>query len=87
MAWANIAVQALLPISLSLSPAVYAAIAENKVRTDSLVVYQVQLGDTAISIAKQFGLTLDELKKLNSEAYKDKSLDLLQIGDTLLVPD
>ncbi|MGL5799601.1 MAG: inverse autotransporter beta domain-containing protein, partial [Plesiomonas sp.] len=87
MAWANIAVQALLPISLSLSPAVYAAIAENKVRTDSLVVYQVQLGDTAISIAKQFGLTLDELKKLNSEAYKDKSLNALQIGDTLLVPD
>ncbi|MGL4601400.1 MAG: LysM peptidoglycan-binding domain-containing protein, partial [Plesiomonas sp.] len=87
IAWWNITAQALLPISLSLSPAVYAAIAENKVRTDSLVVYQVQLGDTAISIAKQFGLTLDELKKLNSEAYKDKSLDLLQIGDTLLVPD
>ncbi|MGL5345181.1 MAG: inverse autotransporter beta domain-containing protein [Plesiomonas sp.] len=87
MAWANIAVQALLPISLSLSPVVYASVAESKLRTDSLVVYQVQLGDTAISIAKQFGLTLEELKKLNSEAYKDKSLNALQIGDTLLVPD
>ncbi|MGL5757773.1 inverse autotransporter beta domain-containing protein, partial [Plesiomonas sp.] len=87
MAWANIAVQALLPVSLSISPAVYAAIAESKQRTDALVVYSVQLGDTATSIAKQFGLTLDELKKLNSEAYKDKSLNNIQIGDTLLVPD
>ncbi|MGL5101848.1 MAG: inverse autotransporter beta domain-containing protein, partial [Plesiomonas sp.] len=86
-AWANIAVQSLLPISLSLSPAVYAGIAENKRRTDALMVYQVQLGDTVVSIAKQFGLTLEELKKLNSEAYKDKSLNSITIGDTVLVPD
>ncbi|MGL6001077.1 MAG: inverse autotransporter beta domain-containing protein, partial [Plesiomonas sp.] len=86
-AWANIAVQSLLPISLSLSPAVYAAMAENKQRTDVLVVYQVQIGDTALSIAKQFGLTLEELKKLNSEAYKEKSLNAITVGDSLLVPD
>ncbi|MGL4929408.1 MAG: inverse autotransporter beta domain-containing protein, partial [Plesiomonas sp.] len=86
-AWANIAVQSLLPISLSLSPAVYAAMAENKQRTDALVVYQVQIGDTALSIAKQFGLTLEELKKLNSEAYKEKSLNAITVGDSLLVPD
>ncbi|MGL5758668.1 inverse autotransporter beta domain-containing protein, partial [Plesiomonas sp.] len=87
VAWANIAVQTLLPFSLSISPVVYAASIENKKRTDALVVYSVQLGDTATSIAKQFGLTLNELKKLNSEAYKEKSLNNLQIGDTLLVPD
>ncbi|MGL5006104.1 MAG: LysM peptidoglycan-binding domain-containing protein [Plesiomonas sp.] len=70
MAWENIAVQALLSISLSLSPAVYAAITETKSRTDSLVVYQVQLGDTATSISKQFGLTLEELKNLTVRRIK-----------------
>lgn len=43
--------------------------------------YTVRLGDRAVNIALQFGLTLDQLKKLNPKI----NLDKIREGDRLLV--
>jgi LysM repeat protein len=44
--------------------------------------YDVQKGDTATSIAKRFGVTVDDLLKLNKVADPKK----LQLGQTLKIP-
>ena len=42
--------------------------------------YTVKAGDTLYSIARQFGMTIDDLKRLNKKTSNDLSL-----GDTLLI--
>ncbi len=48
----------------------------------SINTYTVQKGDSLYSIAKKFGITVDELKKANN-----KTSNLLTIGETLNIPD
>jgi LysM repeat protein len=47
-------------------------------------VYVVQSGDTMSKIAKQFGLTVDELCNANKATIKD--CNKLAIGDELVIP-
>ena len=44
--------------------------------------YIVKSGDSLYSIAKKFGITVDELKNANN-----KSSNLLSIGEMLIIPD
>lgn len=46
------------------------------------LVYTIQPGDTLFSIARQFGVTLDDLVELN--ALEDP--DRINAGDTLFIP-
>jgi hypothetical protein len=47
-------------------------------------IYIVKAGDSMFSIAKQFGVALDELIAANREAHPNP--DVLQIGDQIIIP-
>ncbi len=53
-----------------------------KKTADPAASYDVQKGDTATSIAKRFGVTVDDLLKLNKVSDPKK----LQLGQTLKIP-
>ena len=56
--------------------------AETAAKTATPTSYEVQKNDTATSIAKRFGVTVDDLLKLNKVTDPKK----LQLGQALKIP-
>jgi nucleoid-associated protein YgaU len=66
------------------SPGASASLAPTPIPEPTPLVYVVRSGDTLSSIAKQFGVTLDDLIAANRETIPNP--DALQIGDIVVIP-
>jgi hypothetical protein len=67
----------------SASPGASAASSATPVPSSSAAVYTVKAGDTLSRIAKQFGVTVDQITKANPQI---KNPDKLALGDQLVIP-
>ena len=70
------------PASVAASPT--AAASSTPVPSPTPQTYTVKSGDTMSSIARKFGVSLDDLIAANTETVKDPNK--LQVGDVLVIP-
>ncbi|WP_343884040.1 inverse autotransporter beta domain-containing protein, partial [Morganella psychrotolerans] len=85
----NIGIQIVFPLSLSFTPSILAHATENRTKfllLPETKVYTLGLGDTPAGIAKQQGITLEQLKKLNQFRTFSKPFEELSIGDEIDIP-
>ncbi|EOI6844097.1 inverse autotransporter beta domain-containing protein [Salmonella enterica] len=92
LAWLNIIVQAVLPLTLAFTPAVAGAGDPRLLQhaaplpAQRTQVYTLGDGETAASVAKKFHLTLEQLRELNQFRTFAHGLNGLQPGDDIDVP-
>ncbi|HHR6446007.1 TPA: inverse autotransporter beta domain-containing protein [Providencia alcalifaciens] len=85
----NIGMQIAFPLSLSFTPIMLAHATE---QPNSFLIlpttqtYTLKLDDTVASIAKQHGVTVNELKKLNQFRTFSKPFEDLTVGDEIDIP-
>ncbi|WP_051791320.1 YrIlm family inverse autotransporter adhesin, partial [Serratia sp. DD3] len=85
--WINILVQLLLPVSLSFTPAIAAASSEHTTLTSAATdAYTLGVGESVTTVAKKYGISVDELKKLNRYRTFSKPFNTLTVGDEIDVP-
>ncbi|HCR2979269.1 TPA: LysM peptidoglycan-binding domain-containing protein, partial [Serratia marcescens] len=91
LAWVNIGIQACFPLAVTFTPSVVAAssflrnpAAPN--RAPATQPYTLAVGETTASVAKKFGISVAELRKLNQFRSFAHGFDHLQPGDELDVP-
>ncbi|PVZ87889.1 invasin [Serratia sp. S1B] len=85
--WINIIVQLLLPLSLSFTPAMVAAASEHTTATSVATdTYTLGVGESVTTVAKKYGISVDELKKLNRYRTFSKPFTALTAGDEIDVP-
>lgn len=80
----NVIVQLLLPVSISFTPMIAAAASQQA--SVATVAYQLKVNETVYSVAKKYGLTVDELKKLNQFRTFSRPFNQLTAGDEIDVP-
>ncbi|WP_050074834.1 inverse autotransporter beta domain-containing protein, partial [Yersinia intermedia] len=81
----NISIQIAFPISLAFTPAMMAHAAINT-QVRATEVYVLHLGDTVQSVARENGLTVTELKKLNQLRQFSTPFEALTVGDEIDIP-
>ncbi|WP_413732732.1 Ig-like domain-containing protein [Sodalis sp. RH20] len=92
VAWLNIAFQIVFPLSLSFTPAMAKAAPAALPSTAAplmaiaTVPYVLGPGETTLSVATRYNLTLEELKTLNGLRNFAKSFSALGTGDEIDVP-
>lgn len=86
-AWANILLQLLFPLSLSFTPAIAAA-QKPKATTISTTTepYIIGVGESADTVAKKHGISVDELKRINIYRTFSKPFTALTSGDEIDIP-
>lgn len=86
-AWANILLQLLFPLSLSFTPAIAAA-PKPKATTISTTTepYIIGVGESADTVAKKHGISVDELKRINIYRTFSKPFTALTSGDEIDIP-
>ncbi|PVZ78039.1 hypothetical protein C9426_35210, partial [Serratia sp. S1B] len=87
IAWINILVQSLFPLSLSFTPAI-AAVSSARPRATSMATeaYTLGVGESVATVAKKYGISVDELKTLNRYRTFSKPFTVLTTGDEIDVP-
>lgn len=90
LAWFNIAVQTAFPMAVAFTPAMageqHFLPQRAPLSTQRTQVYTLGPGETAISVAKKFDLTLNQLRELNQLRTIAHGLNGLQPGDDVDVP-
>ncbi|HAF8819112.1 TPA: LysM peptidoglycan-binding domain-containing protein, partial [Salmonella enterica] len=90
LAWFNIAVQVAFPLAVAFPPAMageqHFLPQPAPLSTQRTQVYTLGPGETAISVAKKFDLTLNQLRELNQLRTFAHGLNGLQSGDDVDVP-
>ncbi len=86
LAWLNISIQLLLPVCLSFTPLIAAASARQSQDVIASEPYVLGLNETVFTVARQHGLTLDQLKKLNQFRTFAKPFTELAVGDEIDIP-
>ncbi|PVZ81749.1 hypothetical protein C9426_31655 [Serratia sp. S1B] len=85
--WVNILVQSFFPLSLSFTPAVLAASSVHTTTTPvATETYTLGAGESVETVAKKYGISIDELKKTNSYRTFSKPFTALTTGDEIDVP-
>ncbi|PTT46089.1 inverse autotransporter beta domain-containing protein, partial [Aeromonas sp. HMWF016] len=91
LVWANIIIQAGLPVSMAFTPAVMAS-AEHSSFVDPVAhsketkSYRLKDGETTAVIANKIGMSLVELAELNKTRDLDKPFADLVVGDEITIP-
>ena len=90
LVWLNIVVQICFPATMTFMPVIVSAGTEthpgNKYRADRTQVYTLRTGETTATVAKKYGMSLPELKKLNQFRIFSTGFENLQPGDDIDVP-
>lgn len=91
VAWSQVALQAAFPLAMAFTPAVMARDADRVPLSASAfpaqtVPYILRAGETVAQVAKQHGMTVEELRKLNEFRTFARGFDHLKAGDELDVP-
>ncbi|MCW2482183.1 inverse autotransporter beta domain-containing protein, partial [Candidatus Symbiopectobacterium sp. NZEC135] len=86
MVWVNIFFQLLFPLSISFSPAMAAAIATPAHTFSDTEPYVLGPGETVDAIAKRYGVSVEELQKINQYRTFSKPFSSLITGDEVEVP-
>ncbi|WP_050313021.1 inverse autotransporter beta domain-containing protein [Yersinia intermedia] len=93
VAWTNIFAQLAFPVAAAFTPSVAIAQPQNEtVFSDAQLAeipvkpYILTTGDSAFSLAEQYGLSVEQLKKLNQFRTFSKSFDAIRTGDEIDVP-
>ncbi|MGT3339639.1 inverse autotransporter beta domain-containing protein [Yersinia enterocolitica] len=81
--WNSILLQILFPLIISLTPEAIATIASEKIATTPYVISQ---GETTGSIAKQYKLSIQQLKDLNKSRVLQVPFESLTTGDEIDIP-
>ncbi|MGH1500475.1 YrIlm family inverse autotransporter adhesin [Yersinia proxima] len=85
--WVNILFQLLFPLSLSFTPVIAAAqTSKGKIINVTTEPYILNTNENIEIIAKRYGLTVDELKKINNYRTFSKPFSSLTTGDEIDVP-
>ncbi|CNG31606.1 invasin [Yersinia similis] len=89
VAWGTLLLQLFVPLSVSFSPAI-AAIKVSKAATtvsySSTEPYVLGSGETVAMVAKKYGITVDELKKINIYRTFSRPFIALTTGDEIDIP-
>ncbi|WP_413251564.1 YrIlm family inverse autotransporter adhesin [Yersinia massiliensis] len=91
MGWVTLLLQLLFPLSLSFSPAIAASIStaatgniiEVNIATET---YILKTNENVDTLSKKYGLSVDELKKINHHRTFSKPFTALTAGDEIDVP-
>ncbi|MGH1530699.1 YrIlm family inverse autotransporter adhesin, partial [Yersinia proxima] len=85
--WVNILFQLLFPLSLSFTPVIAAAqTSKGKIINVTTEPYILNTNENIEIIAKRYGLTVDELKKINNYRTFSKPFSSLTTGDEIDIP-
>ncbi|MBS4688411.1 inverse autotransporter beta domain-containing protein, partial [Aeromonas sobria] len=85
--WANIFIQAILPISLTYSPTLLASARDGRSHIyHRTMLYQLDAGETVVSVAKRIGISLSDLEFINRDVKHDRAFKNLGSGDRILLP-
>ncbi|MBD2803336.1 inverse autotransporter beta domain-containing protein [Xenorhabdus sp. ZM] len=91
VAWVNIVTQLVFPVACALNPVIANAETQttfqNEIRTLSTEPYILKSGETVNIVAKRYGLTVDDLKKINQLRTFDKPFIALGAGSEIDVPN
>ncbi|MFM5622554.1 inverse autotransporter beta domain-containing protein, partial [Aeromonas veronii] len=87
LVWANIFIQAVLPVCLTFSPTLLArADDEHNPFYKSTTLYQLDAGETVEDVATRIGMSLTELESLNVSSGGTSKLKNRGVGDSILIP-
>ncbi|MGP2408196.1 YrIlm family inverse autotransporter adhesin [Yersinia sp. 2553 StPb PI] len=89
VAWGMLLLQLFIPLSTSFSPAIAAMKASKATTTlsySSTEPYVLGLGENVNIVAKKYGITVDELKKINVYRTFSRPFTVLTTGDEIDVP-
>ncbi|UZM75457.1 YrIlm family inverse autotransporter adhesin [Yersinia sp. SCPM-O-B-9106 (C-191)] len=89
VAWGTLLLQLFIPLSASFSPAIAAMKASKAATTlsySSSEPYVLGLGETVDTVAKKYGISVDELKKINIYRTFSRPFTTLTTGDEIDVP-
>ncbi|MDN8558381.1 LysM peptidoglycan-binding domain-containing protein, partial [Citrobacter werkmanii] len=90
LVWTNIGIQFLFPLALSLTPSLSArANSGSMLATPGQApvnIYTLGPGENVRTVAAKFGLSVDELRRLNQFRVFARGFDNLAVGDELDVP-
>nr|WP_312870926.1 YrIlm family inverse autotransporter adhesin [Yersinia pseudotuberculosis] len=89
VAWGTLLLQLFIPLSVSFSPAIAAmkaSKADTMVSYSSTEPYVLGSGETVAIVAKKYGITVDELKKINIYRTFSRPFTALTTGDEIDVP-
>ncbi len=90
LVWTNIGIQFLFPLALSLTPSLSARANPGSMLAapgqDPVNIYTLGPGENVRTVAAKFGLSVDELRKLNQFRVFSGGFDRLTTGDDLDVP-
>lgn len=88
IAWGNILFQLLFPLSLSFTPVMAAAPTSltSNASIPTTEPYVLGVGENVDTVARKYGISVDELKKINVYRTFSKPFVSLTVGDELEVP-
>ncbi|WP_338883597.1 inverse autotransporter beta domain-containing protein [Xenorhabdus sp. TH1] len=90
VAWVNIMAQLAFPIAGAFTPVIVAAKTPSTFQNEKWVLptesYVLKSGETVKSIAKRYGLTVSDLKKINQLRTFEKPFTTLGVGSEIDVP-
>ncbi|MDN8559081.1 inverse autotransporter beta domain-containing protein, partial [Citrobacter werkmanii] len=90
VAWINIVTQALFPLAAAFTPAITARADSNHLLQSQVqnptTIYTLGEGETVETVAKKFGMTVEQLQKLNQFRVFAHGFMHLKAGDELDVP-
>ncbi|MDC9607288.1 inverse autotransporter beta domain-containing protein [Xenorhabdus griffiniae] len=90
VAWVNIMAQLAFPIAGAFTPVIVAAKTPSTFQNEKWVLptepYVLKSGETVKNIAKRYGLTVSDLKKINQLRTFDKPFTALGVGNEIDVP-
>ncbi len=89
VAWGTLLLQLFIPLSVSFSPAIAAmkaSKADTMVSYSSTEPYVLGSGETVAMVAKKYGITVDELKKINIYRTFSRPFTALTTGDEIDIP-
>lgn len=91
--WLNIFIQTAFPLAVAFTPTIVAAESENHFlampggyASLATQIYTLSEGETALSVAKKYNMSMDALRKLNQFRVFSGGFDRLRPGDELDVP-
>ncbi|CDG22986.1 putative invasin [Xenorhabdus poinarii G6] len=90
VAWMNIATQCVFPIAVAFTPVLATAKTDSTFQNEKWGLptehYVLKSGETVSSIAKRYGLSVPDLKKINQHRTFDKPFTVLGVGSEIDVP-
>ncbi|MDC9597024.1 inverse autotransporter beta domain-containing protein [Xenorhabdus anantnagensis] len=90
VAWVNIITQLVFPIAGAFTPAIATAKTHSTFQNEKWALptahYVLKSGETVNSVAKRYGLTVSDLKKINQLRTFDKPFTALGVGSEIDVP-